>query len=267
MKVYNKVIVVTGGGSGIGQQLVLQLLAKHAHVAAVDIDLASLQKTYNLAGENAARLSLHQTDISDRESVHALAGDVLQHHGYVDCIINNAGIIQKFQTIHEISFDSVNKVLDVNLFGVINMCQAFLPILLERPEAHIVNVSSMGGLFAFPKQGIYGASKAAVKLISECLYSELRDTKVGITVVYPGAIRTDITKNSGANTEQTDRAAEKGIATPPELAARKIISCIEKNHFILTIGFDAKLLAYLYRLSPRLTILLARKSMMAVMGD
>ena len=267
MNVENKVIVVTGGGGGIGLQLVLQLLAKNARVAAVDINLASMEKIKELAGENASRVSLHQTDISSKDSVAKLAEEVIQQHGQVDGIINNAGIIQKFQPIHEMTFESVDRVLGVNLDGVINICKTFLPLLLERPEAHIVNVSSMGGLFAFPHQGIYGASKAAVKLISECLYSELRDTNIGITVVYPGAIGTDITKNSGANTAQTDRAAEKGKATSPVVAASRIITSIEKKQFIVKIGFDAKLLSVLYRICPRLTILLARKAMMATMGD
>lgn len=267
MNLDRKVIVVTGGGGGIGRQLVLQLLAKNARVAAVDISLVSLEKIRSDAGVHAARLSLHATDITSRESVKALADEVIREHGGVDGIINNAGIIQKFEPVNEISFDSIDRVLNVNLYGVINVCRIFLPLLLERPEAHIVNVSSMGGLFAFPHQGIYGASKAAVKIISECLYAELRDTNVGVTVVYPGAIATDITKNSGANTEKTDRAAEKGVATPPDYAARKIISCIEKNRFILKIGFDAKLLSFFYRFAPRLTILLARKAMQITMGD
>jgi len=261
MKVQNKIAVVTGGGSGLGQQLVLILLERGATVAAVDINLSGLEATKNLAGNFSSRLSVHQTDISCRDSVSQLVRDVIQHHGTVDCVINNAGIIHPFKPIMELDNGLIERIFNVNLYGVINIIKSFLPLLIERPEAHIVNVSSMGGIFAFPGQSIYGASKAAVKLIAEGLLTELRGTNVGVTVVYPGALATDITKNCGAYDKKFDKAQKIYGGTPPKVAAQRIIDGIEKNKFRVLIGVDARVLTILYRIFPKLAILLVDKGM------
>jgi len=261
MKVQNKVVVVTGGGSGLGQQLVLSLLERGAGVAAADINLSGLEATKNLAGHFSGKLSLHQTDISSRESVAQLVTDIIQHHGCVDAVINNAGIIHPFKPLVELDDGLIERIINVNLYGVINVIKAFLPLLIERPDAHIVNVSSMGGIFAFPGQSIYGASKAAVKLISEGLLTELHGTSVGVTVVYPGALATDITKNCGAHDKKFDRAQKIYGGTPPKVAAQRIIDGIETKRFRVLIGIDAKVLTILYRIFPRLAILLVDKGM------
>jgi short-subunit dehydrogenase len=110
-------------------------------------------------------------------------------------------------------YDAIERVLNVNLYGVIYMTKAFLPHLLTRPEAHIVNVSSMGGFFPVPGQSLYGASKAAVKLLTEGLYSELIDTNVRVTAVFPGAIATNISQNSGLRSRQRFRLSRQNFPT------------------------------------------------------
>lgn len=267
MEIEGKVIVVTGAGSGIGQQLVLHLLDQGGSVAAIDINPSSLEETRTLAGENVARLSLHETDIADKNSVVALVEAVVASHGKVDGLINNAGIIHRFQPVRELDDSVIDRIFSVNLFGVLNITRAFLPLLMERPVAHIVNVSSMGGLFAFPNQTIYGASKAAVKLFSEGLYAELQGTHVGLTVVFPGAIRTNLTINCDAHSEQLDKAHRYFKGTAPETVARCIIKSIRQNRFRLHVGIDAKILSFLYVFSPRLTILLVKKVMDLAMSD
>jgi len=268
MKVKNKVIVVTGAAGGIGQQLVLVLLNKGASVAAVDVNLDALNETQKLAGTSAGKLSLHKTDISNRESVAGLVDEVIRQHGHVDAIINNAGIIHPFKPVNELDYGVIERIINVNFYGVINITKEFLPLLLERPEAHIANVSSMGGLFAFPNQSVYGASKAAVKLITEGLFTELRGTHVGVTVIYPGAIATNITKNCGAHNEKFDRIQKKIYGgTSPQVAARCIVDGIEKNQFSVVIGIDAKILSFLYRLFPKFAILMMGKIMKIAMAD
>jgi short-subunit dehydrogenase len=267
MKVHNKVIVVTGGGSGIGQQLVLILLEKGAAVAAVDINLDGLVETRKLADALASKLSLHQTDISNRESVSRLVADVISRHGCVDAIINNAGVIHPFNSVVELDYNVIERMINVNYFGVINITKEFLPLLLKRPVAHIANVSSMGGLFAFPNQTFYGASKAAVKLFSEGLYVELKGTNVGVTAVFPGAIDTNITRNCGAHNARIEKFNQIYKGTPAATAARCIIAGIEKNRFRVIVGIDAKILSFLYRICPRLTILLVGKVMKLAMLD
>ena len=188
MKMQNKVIVVTGAGSGIGRALTLKLVAMGAKVAAVDLNPDTLAETVNLAGSNKRKISTHIVNVSDKGAVDNLPQAVINAHGTVDGLINNAGIIQPFVKLADLDDKIIERVLNVNLYGVIYMTRAFLPHLLKRPEAHITNVSSMGGFFPVPGQTIYGASKAAVKLMTEGLYAELIDTNVGVTVVFPGVL-------------------------------------------------------------------------------
>ncbi|PKN83701.1 MAG: short-chain dehydrogenase, partial [Chloroflexi bacterium HGW-Chloroflexi-7] len=197
MKIAEKVFVVTGGGNGIGRELVLQLVNGGARVAAVDISETGMQETVKLAGSQGDKISTHVVDITDSTAVEALPEKVIAAHGSVDGLINNAGIIQPFVKVADLTFPQISKVFDVNFTGLMFMTKAFLPHLLKRPEAHIINLSSMGGFLPVPGQTIYGASKAAVKLFTEGLHSELLETNVHVTLVFPGAIKTNITVNSG----------------------------------------------------------------------
>ena len=180
-------------------------------------------------------------------------------------MINNAGIIHPFEPIHQLEDATIEKVINVNFYGTLYMVRAFLPALKQRPEALIANVSSMGGLFAFPDQSIYGASKAAIKLLTEGLYAELRGTSVKVSAIYPGAIDTEITKNSNAHNEKLDRLRSKFQATTPASAAKQIIKGIEADRFSIHVGLDSHILGLLYRLMPKNTILLMRKAMTALM--
>lgn len=254
MKVQNKVIVVTGGGSGIGRELVLNLLSRGARVAAVDIDGSALQGTLDLAGNASGALTTHLVDITDRDSVARLPAQVISRHGAVDGIINNAGIIQPFARAGDLEYAAIDRVMDVNFHGTLYVTRAFLPHLLTRPEAHIVNVSSMGGFLPVPGQSIYGASKAAVKLLTEGMSSELMGTSVRVTVVIPGAIGTNIAVNSG--TDLSFESAGSGawqVVKPlePSKAAQTIVDGIERNRYRVLVGLDSKLMDFLYRVSPK----------------
>lgn len=252
MKVNNKIIVVTGGGSGIGRALVLKLVSRGARVAAIDMNGDTLNETWDLAGENKDKISLHVVNVSDQSVVTSVPERVLEAHGAVDGLINNAGIIQPFVKFNDLEYDAIETVLNYNLYGQIYMTKAFLPLLLERPEAHIVNVSSMGGFFPVPGQTWYGASKAAVKLFSEGLYSELIETNVEVMVVFPGAIDTNIAQNSGVAIEIPDEETANSFSPlPPDVAAGMIINGMEHNKFQIYIGKDARMMNILYRINPR----------------
>ncbi len=268
MKVKDKVIVVTGGGSGIGRQLVLNLVGKGARVAAIDINEDTLKETVKMAGDNMAeRISTHVVNISDRAAVEALPKKVIDKHGAVDGLINNAGIIQPFVVLNELGYDAIERVLNVNLWGVIYMTKTFLPHLLERPEAHIVNVSSMGGYLPVPGQTLYGASKAAVKLLTEGLNSELMETNVNVTVVFPGAIDTNITSNSGLDVPG-GAEAESGDykATSPVVAAENIVDGIENNKYRVLIGSDARMTDLMYRFNPKFAAKMIYNQMKNLLG-
>jgi short-subunit dehydrogenase len=270
MQAKNKTIVVTGAGSGIGRELSLLLLKKQANVVGIDINLNSLAETQRIAGVGEDRFKGYELDITDQAKVLALPDQVIKHFGSVDGIINNAGIIQKFTPVSELSIEEITRVINVNFYGTVYLTKAFLPIFLTRPEAHIINISSMGGFIPFPKQTIYGAAKAAVKIFTEGLYAELKDTSVKVTVIHPGAVATNITENSGlgkpeANTtdpKKSDMASK--IALSPSRAAELIINAMEKNKFRATVGKDAAMLDLLYRFNPRFSTNLIGKMMKKV---
>ena len=254
MKVNNKTIVVTGGGSGMGRELTLLLLRKGARVAVADVNSKGMEETVSLAGDLKNNLSIHQLDISNRNEVLAFPEKVIGQHGAVDGIINNAGIIHQFMPVNGLDFDKIERVMNINFYGALNMIKAFLPHLLKRPSAHIANVSSMGGFIPFPGQTIYGASKAAVKLLTEGLYAELADTNVRVTVIFPGAVNTNITSNSGLQAPSGQAKADAEEQAKKTLsaseAAKIMIDGIEKDKFRILVGKDARMLDKLYRFNP-----------------
>jgi len=252
MQIPQKVFVVTGAGNGIGREVVLTLLARGARVAGVDVSEAGLAETARLAAAGT-RLSTHAVDLADRAAVDALPDAVLAAHGQVDALLNVAGIIQPFVRVADLTHEQIEKVMAVNFWGVVNPVKAFLPHLLARAEAALVSVSSMGALAPVPGQSAYGASKAAVKLFTEGLYAELKDTPVRVTVVFPGAVATGIATNSGVDIAGHDQPAEKATPkmTPAPLAARQIVEAVETGTYRVTIGSDARMLDLLSRLAPR----------------
>ncbi len=269
MQIKDSVFVITGGGNGIGREVVLGLLRRGARVAAVDLDADGLQETSRLAGSARDRLSTHTVDITDREAVAALAGAVLAEHPRIDGLLNVAGIIQRFVPFAELTYADIEKVLAVNLWGVIHMTKAFLPHLIGRPQACIVNVSSMGAFVPVPGQTVYGASKAAVKLFTEGLYAELRETPIAVTVVFPGGVSTDIAANSGVSVPGAAEAAADPPTsmTTPRAAARQIIEGgVEKGSYRVVIGKDARMLDLLSRAAPKRSTDTVAKRMASLLG-
>jgi NAD(P)-dependent dehydrogenase (short-subunit alcohol dehydrogenase family) len=265
MRVQDKVVAVTGGGSGIGRQLVLQLIARGARVAAADIREEGLAETARLASAGD-RLDISILDVTDRVAVHAWPDQVVERFGGIDGYISNAGIIQPFVRLNDLDYDAIERVINVNLYGAINMAKAFLPHLLERPEAHITNLSSMGGFLPVPGQTMYGAAKAAVKLMSEGLYAELLDTSVGVSVVMPGGVETDIGANSGVTTDiDPDDAPSFPTTSAPE-AAHTILNGIEDGALHILVGRDAKMMNALVRTSPRRATHIISKQMKDLLG-
>ena len=254
MRVQNKVIVVTGGGNGMGREIVLNLLSKGAQVAAVDINETALKETAALADEQAENLATFVLNITDKAAVDALPAKVISRFGRVDGIINNAGIIQPFVRLIDLDYSAIQRVLDVNLYGTLYIVKAFLPHLRQRPIAHITNISSMGGFLPVPGQTVYGASKAAVKLLTEGLYAELMNTNIKVTLVYPGAIGTNIAANSGItvpNMPETSKEAGSIKQLPADKAAEIIVDAIEQDRYSVLVGSDAKFMDFIYRLNPK----------------
>ncbi len=267
MKVQGKVVVVTGAGGGIGGEVVAELLKRGAKVAAVDLRDESLQalKEKLSAGE---KLSTYALNISDRKAVETLPAQVEKAHGHIDGLVNCAGIVQPFVKVNDLGYDDIERVMNVNFYGTLYMTKSFLPALLLREEAHLVNVASMGGFLPVPGQSVYGASKAAVKLLTEGLYAELLETSVRVSLVFPGATKTDITKNSGVNapaSAEADEAAKKFPMLPASESARLIVDGMEANKPQIYTGKDSKMMNKLYRVSPVFATKLIAKQMRSLL--
>ncbi|QEO15583.1 SDR family oxidoreductase [Agromyces intestinalis] len=266
MDINGKVFVVTGAGNGIGREVALQLLAAGASVAGVDLSEAGLTETAARAGAGS-KFTSHAVNITDRAAVEALPAAVEAAHGAVDGIVNVAGVIQKFVKVIDLPYEEIEKVMNVNFWGVVHVCKAFLPALVARPEAAIVNVSSMGALAPVPGQAVYGASKAAVMLLTEALYAELLGSKVQVSVIFPGAIATDIASNSGValGGDTSAESTTRKMTSAPD-AGRVIIDAIRKGRFRATIGSDASGLDKLSRFSPKRATELIAKQMGDLLG-
>jgi len=268
MKVAGRTVVVTGGGDGIGRALVLALLARGARVAAVGRTAQHLRETAECAGPAAAGLSTHVVDVTDRAAVDELPAVVVGTHGQVDGLINCAGIIQPFVPLLDLGYPEIERVMAVNFWGPVHTTKAFLPHLVARPTAHVVNVSSMGGFLPVPGQTAYGASKAAVTLLTEGLHAELAGTSVSVTVVVPGAVRTRIVENSGVTAPRisgaTARRVERMMTSAPT-AARRILDAVERDAYRVTVGKDAAILDVLARLAPERAARLVRSRMTALL--
>ncbi|MBU2550829.1 MAG: SDR family oxidoreductase [Proteobacteria bacterium] len=253
-----RVTVVTGAASGIGRALAVRLAAEGCALALADLDEAGLDETVKQAGNPPRRLTAHRVDVADRDRVHAFAEEVVQAHGRVDIVINNAGVTLR-ETIEDATYDDIEWILGINLWGVIHGSKAFLPHLRQRSEANLVNVSSVHGLFTNRNVGLYCTSKFAVRGFTMALAQELKDTPVRVSCVHPGGIKTDIVRRGrfrkGSDPTMThDEAAERFdryIAwTSAERAARIIIRGIRKDKPRIRVGPDAVIYDLASRLAP-----------------
>ncbi|MDD4831848.1 MAG: SDR family oxidoreductase [Tenericutes bacterium] len=258
MELKDKKVIVTGGAAGMGKELVVQLLKKGSYVAALDINQEGLN---NLKSElNNDRLSIHRVDVSNDQSLEDFKREYYSIHQEVDCLINCAGIIQPFVNVEQLDMNTINRVMNINFFGPFKLTKMFIEDLKKRPIANITNISSMGGFFPFPGQTVYGASKAALKLFTEGLYAESLDTNLKVMVVFPGAIATDIAKNSNVQMNTSASDSKMKMTSAPD-ASSQIIKGIEKDTFKLYVGKDAKFMNMLYKFNDKKAIAYINKMM------
>jgi short-subunit dehydrogenase len=249
-----KVAVVTGAALGIGRALSGALLAKGCHLALVDLDEETLSGVHDTLSSAAPhrRVTMHVADVADRARMRALADEVVQAHGAVDVLVNNAGVAYE-APFPQTSLDDWDRVIAVNLMGVIHGCHFFLPHLAKVDRAHIVNLSSLLGVIAMPGQAAYSATKFAVRGLSEALQEELRATTVGLTVVHPGAVATEMMTRAQCDdldlVQRIDAWYERNAASPDRVAAR-IVRAIEKGTPRLVVAPDAVFGDLVKRLMP-----------------
>ena len=269
----DKVAVITGAGSGMGRYLSVLLAKDGADVVACDVNQETLNETVEMLRKYNVSVSSHVLDVADKEAIEALPQKVIDQHGKVDLVFNNAGVStgKHFKDMEEENWDWV---MDINLHGVINSTRAFIPHMIDRPEAAIVNTSSIFGMVAVPGQTVYHATKFAVRGFTESLALEMAQTNENLQIhcVHPGHVGTNIVANSRMDEEdlQTDEEGGSSIFTRestnytveemadsfreggmhPSKAAQIILKGVKKNKRRIFIGLDSKLLELSQRIFP-----------------
>jgi len=253
----NKIVAITGAGSGIGRALALRMGESGANLAISDVREDALAETAALLGSTQSRVHVATVDVGQRSAIYAWADRVKAELGPVDVLVNNAGVSLS-QTIAEMRDEDFEWLMNINFWGVVHGTRAFLPQLLSRPEAHVVNLSSVFGLIAVPTQAAYNASKFAVRGFTEALRQELAKTAVRVTSVHPGGIKTNIVRNGrhfqsttgSTDADQAAREFDDMARTTPDEAARQIMRAILRERPRLLIGLDAILIDRMQRLLP-----------------
>ena len=253
---------VTGAASGIGRALAIELAARGCDLALADRDEAGLKTLAAEIGkgiDNGRKVSVHRVDVGKASEIKQFAQEATTAHPSLQILINNAGVALLGQ-FEEIDQAQMEWLFDINFWGVVHGTRAFLPHLKTRPEAHIVNLSSIFGIIAPPGQSAYAAAKFAVRGFSESLRHELQiaGSPVKLSVVHPGGVATNIARNSRTGVGVSDNARrsqsierfEQAARTTPKAAALRIIRGIEKNEPRILIGNDARFMDILQRFRP-----------------
>jgi short-subunit dehydrogenase len=242
----DKVVVITGAGSGIGQALAVEAAQQGALLALSDVNEVGLAETADKAkAAGSADVHTAKLDVADRSAFSAYAAEVVAHFGRVNLVINNAGVALAGD-FTELSYEDIEWIVGINFWGVVHGSKEFLPHLIASGDGHLVNISSLFGLVSMPGQSAYNATKYAVRGMSEAIREEMliNKTGVGVTVVHPGGIKTAIARNARVSASEDKNATaeffDKKLAkTTPEQAAKTILKAVRKNQARCLVGLDA----------------------------
>jgi NAD(P)-dependent dehydrogenase (short-subunit alcohol dehydrogenase family) len=256
-----KVAAITGTASGIGKATAILLAKEGCSCAISDINEEGLHETESEVKALGAAVHATVLDVADREAVYVWAEDVVREFGGVNLVVNNAGVSLN-ATIENMTYEDMDWLLGINLYGMIYGTKAFLPYLKEADEGHIVNVSSVFGLMAVPTQSAYTMAKFAIKGFTECLRMELDISAYNIsaTVVHPGGIRTNIARDArfseelleeiGTSRDEMVESFNRGVRISPEEAALKIVDGVKRNKHRVLIGPESYFMDIFQRLMP-----------------
>ncbi|MEX2317037.1 MAG: SDR family oxidoreductase [Pirellulales bacterium] len=251
-EIRGKKALVTGVASGIGRAIALRLAAEGVDLFLVDVDEAGLAATVSDARQAGACVIGRRCDVGQSAEVSAVVADVLDRWGGVDILVNNAGITYYGRT-NEMSAEHWDQLLRVNLYSHVQFTRELLPSLLERPEAHIVNVCSMFGLVGMPKLAAYCTTKFALVGLSDALRAEYGRYGLGVTALCPGFVRTNLfTSAPLPPSAKAHKIPPHVFSTTPERVARATIQAIRRNRRLVVVGPVARLLCTLKRLTPGL---------------
>lgn len=256
-----KVAAVTGAGSGIGQALAINLAKEGCSVAISDVDEKGLKETQKMLKGFGVKVTSQTLDVADKDAVYLWAEQVVEDHGKVNLIFNNAGVALS-GTVGSLSLEDYKWIMDINFWGVVYGTKAFLPHLEASGEGHVVNISSIFGLTSQPLMSGYNASKFAVRGFTESLRQDLEITNsnVSTTCIHPGGIKTNIAKSArvddsslavtGASKASTLKQFEKMFIHTPDSAAKTILKGVKHNDRRVLIGADARAFDGVARIFP-----------------
>ena len=259
----DKVVVITGAASGIGQSLAKVFAEQGSHLLLNDYDPqgleATVQELRQTAGASQKIESMH-FDVSDKTKVQAFADQAQQMFGHVDVVINNAGVALGRVSAEEVTYEDFDWIMGINFWGMVYGTRAFLPLLKQQPEAALVNISSVFGLAGIAFQSAYCTTKFAIRGFTESLRMESLMTfpQVTIHTVHPGGINTNIVKNSrwdNTNLSETERNEfsknfQKSLKSSPYATAQQIVKGIQRKKSRILVGHKATLLDKVVRLFP-----------------
>ncbi len=259
------VAVITGAASGIGQALALDMARRGCTLALVDRNAAGLAAVADAARQSGVAVSHHVLDLTDTAAIADLPQQVLAEHGRVNVLVNNAGV-GLMGDFMQTSAEDFDWLLSINFSAPVHLTRAFLPHLLTEKVAQLVNLSSIFGIVAPPGNAAYSAAKFALRGFSESLRHELEGTGVGVTIVHPGGVATNIAKDARvsasirpADAEKALQRFSKSLVTTPEAAAARIVAGILRREKRILIGRDAQILDAAQRIAPSGYYALLRK--------
>jgi len=258
-KLTDRTAVITGAGSGIGRATSLLLAEKGCRLALSDINREGLAETERMVRELGRPVSSHIVDVADKQRMGEFAREVVEAHGSVHVLVNNAGV-SVVKSFVDHSLEDFEWLMGINFWGVVHGCHFFLPHILQSAEGHIVNISSLFGLIGVPQQTSYCASKFAVRGFTESLRVELARTNVGVTSVHPGGVATNIAAASRIGDGDALQAAHQRTVNafkkmlPPSAAARSIVAGIERNKSRVLITRETYVADTVKRLLPEKSI-------------
>lgn len=257
-----RVAVITGAGSGIGKELAMQLAEEGCDLALADISqpgLDNIQRELRdvLVDGCPIKTTCHVVDVADLKQMQLFAEAVAKEHGGVNYVFNNAGVALGAR-IDAANYEDMHWIMNINYWGVVHGCTVFLPLLKQQETAHIINVSSVFGLFTAPYNGIYSASKFAVNAFTDALAQELKGTSVNVSCAFPAGIKTDIAKSAriiddpanNQSAEELEQTIEKLFWTSASQAASEILRGTAKQKQRILVGKGATLMDIVRRLFP-----------------
>lgn len=253
-----RVAAITGAGSGIGRALAADLAARGAHLALADVDTEGLAATVAECEGRGVKVTSRRLDVADRADLYRWADEVVEEHGHVNLLFNNAGVALVADVV-SMSDEDLHWLVDINLWGVVDGCRAFLPHLEDSGEGHIVNVSSVFGLVSIPSQSAYNIAKFGVRGFSDALRMELEIARscVSVTTVHPGGVRTNIARRARQDPatvgpvepgQDLGDAFDRIARTTPAGAAAQILAGVERDRRRITVGADGRMIDLVSRL-------------------